>query len=589
VIRTEYRKTPQPVLPAIKPPAKEGMYDIYPPFPVGPGIIHRGIESLAERIANEKTVILDGYQGIFFDDIRDQLDQCLGNLGKTIEWHDVRKYMKPEKEIDRMIEPFLGGNDPLFGKRTPHALIDFFNPLLLDQHRQNLSEKTKIIYGRGSAIVHSEGYLVYFDLPKNEFQYRSRAGTITNLGAANPLSPKEIYKRAYFVDWVVLNRHKEQIAKQVDILVDGQRPDDITWIAGNDFRATLQTMSRSAFRARPWFEPGAWGGTWCKEHIPGLSPDVPNYAWSFELITPENGIILGSDGLLLEFSFDWLMYLHAKEVLGNCHARFGNEFPIRFDFLDTFDGGNLSIQVHPREEYIREHFGESFTQQEAYYILDTKDNAIVNLGFQVDIDPEKFRTELERSARGKTPVDIPSFIRQHPAQKHDLFLIPDGTVHGSGRNNLVLEISTTPYIFTFKMYDWLRLDLDGNPRDLNIRRAFENLDFERKGEIISKEFISRPILLEEGADWKKYHLPTHPLHYYDVWRYHFKTSVTIETGNNCHVLSVAEGGPVSVKTDNGRELNISYAETFVVPAAAVRYTVVNRSGVEALLIIAFIR
>jgi mannose-6-phosphate isomerase class I len=497
--------------------------------------------------------------------------------------------MRSPSEINKMIEPFLGGDDPLFGTRATLRLPDFFNTSEIARISPDPGADINIVYGPGASLANWKGCLIYADLPKNELQYRSRAGTATNVGSSEPDHPKKMYKRFYFIDWPVLNRYKEKIARKVDIIIDGQRPDDLTWMEGEAFRETLHAMSRSVFRVRPWFEPGAWGGNWIKDHIPRLSRDVPNYAWSFELITPENGLIFESSGIMLEVAFDWLMVLYAREVLGSCYPCFGTEFPIRFDFLDTAGGGNLSIQCHPREGYIRNYFGENFTQQEAYYILDTCENAIVNLGFREDIDPEQFRQELERSARDKTPVDIAAFVQQHPSCKHDLFLIPDETIHGSGAGNLVLEISTTPYIFTFKMYDWLRLDLDGNPRDLNIGRAMENLDFSRKGEIILRDFISRPVLVEEGDGWRKFQLPTHPLHYYEVWRYHFSRSISVETANDCHVLSLVDGKAIRVETENGPAMCFNFAETFVVPASTGKYRVTNLARGEAMLIVAFIK
>jgi len=586
-----FRKTTQHLAPARRKKLPPGSYDIYPAFPLASHTIGIGYDALATRIAatGARTITLDGFCGVIWPNVIHHLHASLNKLGVSTSFLSVDQALRPVEQTDAMLRPFLGGNDPLFGKRYPGTMSDFFDRGRLESLRPDANAQLSVLYGTGASLASWSGPVFYFDVPKNEVQFRSRAGQPVNIAASHTDDPKAAYKRMYFVDWPVLNRHRAMLLPRIDTFVDEQRPDEPTFMSGKDFRRGLDTMARHYIRVRPWFEPGPWGGQWIKQRIPQLSEEARNYAWSFELISPENGIAFESDGVMLEASFDFLMLHNHKEVLGDFAAQFGYEFPIRYDFLDTFDGGNLSLQCHPRPEYINANFGETFTQDEAYYILDCKPGAQVYLGFKDGIQPEQFRAELERSVQEGVPVAVERHVNTEPAHKHDLFLIPNGTIHCSGANNLVLEISATPYIFTFKMYDWMRMDLDGKPRPLNIDRAFVNLYFDRKGERIKKELIAHPALLLTGPDWHLYHLPTHPSQFYDVHRWEFGTKVRATTDGSCHVLSLTEGESVILETADGHRALFNYAETFVIPAAAGSYTMTNNGKTRAKVVSTFLK
>lgn len=582
----QWRKTTQHLLPRINDIVSSTKYQLYPVHTLSKEQISAGFSSLAKYLKNKHMVMIDGYIGVLWTDFQEQLNF---ELDMNIQWLNLADYMLPESTINDLIAPYLGGDDPIFGKRTDLTLSDFFDMnALLDVKIDKVVDIT-IAYGCGASLLNwNDGFLVYLDLPKNEIQFRSRAKAVSNLGQQIPTEPKPAYKRFYFVDWVVLNQHKASLTPSIDLIVDVQDKDTPMMMQGDDFRAALDQLSQTVFRVRPWFEPGAWGGQWLKEHLTDLPQDAPNYAWSFEMIAPEQGIIFGDEQHLMEVSFDFLMYHNVDAILGKYQQYFGYEFPVRFDFLDTIEGGNLSIQCHPRPAFIREQFGEHFTQDETYYMLECEPDASVYLGFQEGIEPDKFRDALETSYENTTEIAITDFVQQFPAKKHDLFLIPNGTIHASGHGTLVLEISATPYIFTFKMYDWLRVDLDGKPRPINIERAFANLYFDRQGESVATELLSQPKQIDAGNGYRVIHVPTHDVHFYDIERYEISSSVSVSTNDSVQILMVVEGESVIVEV-GGIQQQYNYAETFIIPAAAEQYQLINANKTEVKVVRAFMK
>ena len=130
-----------------------------------------------------------------------------------------------------------------------------------------------------------------------------------------------------------------------------------------------------------------------------------------------------------------LVLTKTRLLLGEpVEARFGKDFPIRFDFLDTMGGGNLSLQVHPTTQFIRENFGMAYTQDESYYLLDAGEDAVVYLGLRKGIDRKAMISDLRRAQRGEIVFDAEKYVNKirpfSDSRRHDSLLW--GRQHGTG-------------------------------------------------------------------------------------------------------------------------------------------------------------
>jgi predicted NBD/HSP70 family sugar kinase/mannose-6-phosphate isomerase class I len=584
----EKRQSVSSVLPVHKQCNPDG-YDIYPTIPLVQGEIKEGFDTFAQFLKNlnRSSIVIDGNTGIHWEDLIESIQKACAKIGLYPLFFDVSAGLKTENEIEKFLEPHLGDDDPIFGKLFDGQLIDYFDEMDIS-NIQPSPKNLSVLYGTGAELAGWDGPVIYFDLPKNEIQYRSRAGSICNLGKVEPENPKQMYKRYYYAEWPVCEKHKEKLLPTLTAVADAQRDNTITWAEGDDIRRSLKEVSKNPFRVRPWFEPGVWGGHWMQKHFKGLNPDAENFAWSFELIAPENGVILESKGTLMEISFEWLMHQENRNILGDDSETYGSYFPLRFDYLDTMDGGNLSLQCHPSLDYINQNFGEQITQDETYYMMKAEPGARVYLGFQDGIDPDEFETGLVEAQENGTLFDADKFVQSFTAKKHDLYLIPAGTIHCSGKDNLVLEISNTPYIYTFKMYDWQRLDLDGKPRPINIDRAMDNLDFSIQGERVQEEFISSPKEIKSGKNGCLMELPTHDKHLYRVQRAEVIDSMTMQTNKKFHLINLVEGETATISV-GGHKKVLKYAESMIIPAAVGEYTIENNSEEPVKIVKAFMK
>jgi mannose-6-phosphate isomerase class I len=319
--------------------------------------------------------------------------------------------------------------------------------------------------------------LIYADLARWEIQCRYRRKEIDNIGVVDRHeSFWNQYKRGYFIDWRVCDRIKREVFPKADLILDTNRRNEPRMTTGEAARTGLCQLARRPFRLVPIFDPGPWGGQWMRE-VCDLPLDAPNYAWCFDCVPEENSIKFAFGDIDIELPALDLVFFESEALLGaRVVARFGAEFPIRFDFLGTMQGGNLSLQVHPTTDYIQQRFGVHYTQDESYYLLACEPGAEVFLGLKEGIDAAQMLAELREAEKGGPAFAVEKHVATWPAKQHDHFLIPAGTIHCSGAGCMVLEISATPYIFTFKMWDWGRPGLDGKPRPVSIDHATQVID-----------------------------------------------------------------------------------------------------------------
>lgn len=243
--------------------------------------------------------------------------------------------------------------------------------------------------------------------------------------------------------------------------------EDTVKIQSADISETeLGFSQESAVKLIPSYKDALWGGTRLKE-IYKKQSDLETIAETWELSAHPAGqsiIAEGSHrGMLLS---DYLKTACGKELGWKCKAR--DEFPILIKFIDA--NKDLSIQVHPDDEYAMEHENQ-YGKNEMWYILEAEKEAKIYCGFKKDTN----RKEVETALKNRT---IENLLNKVPVKKGDVFFIEAGTVHGILSGVMICEIQQSSDC-TYRLYDYERRDKFGNKRELHIEKALDVLNYKQ--------------------------------------------------------------------------------------------------------------
>ena len=544
--------------------------------------------ALRGAMQGHKVLCVECYPGVDQEEVL----ACLQPVGAQLVVHSDDLAFEPEK-MDAVLEQDLLPEDPVFGIMTVRRLKDFFYPDKIREARSRIqaADGPVVVYGVGASLVHPGDVQVVADITRWEIQLRYRRGLSNWRTARTDLPKLKKYKRGFFAEWRWADREKDHLLNTMDFYLDMTTQGSPAMVDGASYREALRQTARRPFRMVPYFDPGVWGGHWMKDHFE-LPENGSNYAWSFDGVPEENSLLLDFGGALIQTPALNLVLQQPRALLGErVHARFGKEFPIRFDMLDTVGGQNLSLQVHPLTEYIQNTFNMRYTQDESYYILDAGENASVWLGVKEGTDPAAMERDLRLAQVGGAPFPAEKYINNIPVKKHDHVLIPAGTTHCSGADTMVLEISATPYIFTFKLWDWGRVDLDGKPRPIHIDHGLANIQWDRDTAFCQANLLHQDKTVQDGPDGSVVRTGLAEREFIDTFRLTTNTALEVPRDGSVHMLNLVEGSEARITSPTGAfaPFTVHYAQTFILPEAAGAYRLESPDGQTVRAILARVR
>lgn len=550
-------------------------FDLYPVKTMNDIKANVGVDEIVKTIKNQINkdnyiICFDYYYGINEKVIKDIIEM----LNPTSLFDsNFAKYS--EDIVQEKFGTFIT-EDRVNGVFSIAKIIDYFDQKKIQELRNKIKESKglTILYGVGASLITRGDLLVYGSISYQTIKDRFQNG-LTNWGANNP---EEEYlrkeKRFNFLESRVLDKHKRKMLKECDFIIDCNKDNQFVMITQKQFDKIVNKFSTSPFKPIPIFMKGVWGGHWCQKVL-NAGLDLENTAWGITGFLDWQAVAVELENGIFEFPSTDLIQYNPKGILGRkIWYLYGYRCPLHVNFLDTWGGGNLSLQVHPTIAYAQEEFNSSWGHYESYYMLDTCEDSSVYLGTKDGVKLDDLVDAFEEAQRSGN-FDDEKYINHFKMKKHDHVFIPAGTIHSSGKNTLTLEIDMFCFT-TFKLWDWGRLDYDGKPRPINIDHGKHVIQEDFQTSMIKDQFISKKQEIDSGFGWKKERSGCMPFEApMEVNRYWFTKAVHFDP-NDCimiHVLVEGEEAIIESLDNKFDPMIIHYAEAVFIPPEAGQYII----------------
>lgn len=312
----------------------------------------------------------------------------------------------------------------------------------------------------------------------------------------------------------------------------------------------------------PILKSTLWGGDRIAG-FKGIDTQLSKVGESWEISALQGQESIVSDGPEKGMTLTELISKHKGELVGeSVYRRFGNKFPLLVKFIDA--SSNLSVQVHPNDELARKRH-DTNGKSEMWYVIGAEPKASVLLGFKKEMSPEEYLRRVEDNT-------LQEYLCRYETEPGDCFFLSAGRIHSIGAGTLLAEIQQTSDI-TYRIYDYNRLDSQGNPRELHTELAIDAIDFS-----VEADYRTH---YEKGSD-EEIRL-VHCDHFKtNLYRLEQGAEVDLKTLDS-FVAAIVCGGRVDINAD-GEKLRVSHGMTVLVSASAEKLSMVPVGGEAEVLL-----
>ncbi len=548
----------------------------------------------------------DGWYDIDWPSVTAGLVRQSKELKLQIGLQPIADVFKSREEIVEYKRAFTETDDPGFGRVNTGGMIsDLLDDQALGKMKRLLNDSKQgdaiVVFGAGAAVPElcdCYDIIVYFDKTRQPILWEMWDGKLIPFGWSDP-NPAYGWKEYYYCDYYLLDRQKEFLLPKMHFWCEGIAFDSLKLLPRDAYDGIMQTLLQYPVKEVPIYQPGPWGAYRYKDlggqfEVPGLECN----AWN-ELAGPELSMLvdIGREEMLNMPTMN--LYQYADQWLGKHIAE---TYPGLFPMDVWLDDGyfpkptpaeriSMPIHNHPSTDYVRRHFNEPLGRYETYYIAEAYEGANTWMGYKDNANLEEWEQLCRDSKNLKAIPNWKDFIANWETNVGDLFLIPPGTTHGHGGNQMVLEMDTCPSVaateYSFFTYDFARPSwndkakmMTGKPCNMHLDHSFDNDKYVRE-DYVGAHLRARPKVIKWTKDYQMDRYSSDPRMPFEIERYHFETRADADTeGKFMHIVTLTVGKEVTIrsKRDPAKQNTIRKWQSALVPACFGEYEFINPLG-----------